>query len=213
MATEASADFYDDGGNPVTDGGNAGPVPEPSGNANEPSSNSAGNNSASEWTSFGRDGASSSGYSDPDATTGPGNSADGDAPFGRFANGKPRKRPARGAKSNGGTTGKRNPSQEAIPLASLLYTTHFLASKILVPELELTDDEAKMMGRALADVGQYYDVPMVSPQQIAWYNLASTAAMIYGTRFVAYRNRSRKEAAERRAGNVSQMRPMNVGVM
>lgn len=213
MAAEASADFYDAGGNAVADVGNANLVSEPSGNAHEPSEQSTGDNNPSEWSSFGRDGHSGSGFSDPDtAAPAPGNGGDADAPYGRFANGKPRKRAARGSKSSNGNS-KRSPAQEAIPLASLLYSTHFLASKILVPELELTEDEAKTMGRALSEVGQYYDVPMVSPQQIAWYNLATTAAMIYGSRFIAYRNRSRKEAAEKRAGNVSQMRPLQVGVM
>ena len=88
-----------------------------------------------------------------------------------------------------------------------------MASKFLIPELELTEDESKTMARAISEVSQYYEIPLVSPQQVAWYNLLMTASMIYGTRFVAYRNRSRKEAAEKRAGNVSQMRPMNVGVM
>jgi hypothetical protein len=88
-----------------------------------------------------------------------------------------------------------------------------MASKMLLPELELSEEESKTMARAISEVSQYYEIPMVSPQQVAWYNLTMTAAMIYGTRFVAYRNRTRKEAAEKRAGNVRTMQPMMQGVM
>lgn len=191
-----------------SDGANGGEAGQPNGDVGTPSGESAADDNISEWTSFGGNGAGGSGYSDPDASTGHPDYSGEPAPFGRFANGKPRKRRAKGAGKTGTGNGKRNPAQEAIPLASLLYSTHFLASKFLVPELELTEDESKTMARALAEVGQYYDVPIVSPQNVAWYNLATTAAMIYGTRFVAYRNRARREAAEKRAPNLTQMQPV-----
>jgi hypothetical protein len=202
-----------DGGATLSNVGNENPESNESGDANSPSGEPATNDSGAEWTSFRGNGASSGGYSDPDtATSNGGSGSDPAAPFGRFANGKPRKRRANGTGKSSAPGSKRDAAKEAVPLASLLYSTHFMASKILVPELELSEDEAKTMGRAIADVGQYYDMPGLSPQQVAWYNLASTAAMIYGTRFMAYRNRVKHEARERRA-NVSQMQPLHRGVM
>lgn len=213
MAEPIAASFYDDRGNPVAATANEGGSNGAAGDADAAGGNSAADDNGAQWTSFGGNGADGRGYSDPDTLTDSGSGSDPSAPFGRFANGKPRKRRAKGTGKSGAGTGKRNPAQESIPLASLLYSSHFLLSKIVVPELELTEDESKTLGRAMADVAQYYDVPMVSPQQVAWYNLATTAAMIYGSRFVAYRTRARKEAAEKRPQNVRQMQPLNVGVV
>lgn len=97
-------------------------------------------------------------------------------------------------------------------IESLLFSTHFMLGAILKsPEIVLSEDEAKKMAEASANVMKHYDV-RASAKVVDWTNLIICLGMIYGPRAVAYAARVKKEKAEKAAaqpdmfGNVHPLR-------
>jgi hypothetical protein len=83
----------------------------------------------------------------------------------------------------------------------MLMTAHGMLSGITrVPELQLAQAESDELAKALSTVNKYYGVE-ASDKTIALLNLALVGGMIYGTRFVAIRER-RSQARAARRGNV-----------
>lgn len=118
-----------------------------------------------------------------------------DAPFGRFANGNPRKRPVGGrtATSGGGSnrtrsgSGKSDTSKATGDLTKLLHSLHMMGATFLsIPQLELDESEADKIAAAVARVTDLYDVPMMSEEARAWTNLAMVTGTVYGPRFLSY---------------------------
>lgn len=111
-------------------------------------------------------------------------------------NGEPGKR-KRGRPSGSGNKSK--PKAQA-PLdidfvqISLLSIHTMLASLVNVPELELTDDEAAKLAKAVHNVSRYYPVS-IDPKAQAWFGLATAAGSIYGTRLFAVMARKKAEQA------------------
>ena len=69
-------------------------------------------------------------------------------------------------------------------LESLLLSVHFMGAKILeVPEIELDEQEAKMLSDCLRKVAEFYPVSL-SPKRMAMAELAICAGTIYGPRIV-----------------------------
>lgn len=72
-----------------------------------------------------------------------------------------------------------------------------------IEELELEKQEAEKMAAALKGVADQYDVKPTE-KTLAWTNLITTSAMIYGTRVFAFRLRKK---AEKDAGPPKPERP------
>ena len=76
-----------------------------------------------------------------------------------------------------------------ISVEDVLYSLHLMGAEIFsTPELELDTVEAKKLGDAIQNVAKYYNIGF-DPKKVAIFNLVTVAGMIYGTRFVAVRNR------------------------
>lgn len=67
-----------------------------------------------------------------------------------------------------------------------------LAGFTSVPELEIEPAEAEKMASAVKGVLDQYDIKP-SEKSLAWTNLATASAMVYGTRVFAYRMRKTTE--------------------
>lgn len=79
-------------------------------------------------------------------------------------------------------------------IEGMLLSIHLMGAAMLsVPELALTESEAKKMSQAIARVAELYDFGM-SEKMLAWSNLMLCFGGIYGTRAFAYSNRMKAEA-------------------
>lgn len=103
----------------------------------------------------------------------------------------------RGSKG-GGNASKASQKETASDLTAILMSLHFMGATILkVPELELDEEEAEKLGKAVARVQAQYEVPVLSEEQRAWINLLLVAGTIYGPRVMAHSlNRKRKPKGE-----------------
>lgn len=133
---------------------------------------------------------------------------DSDAPFGRFPDGRARKRRPKGSGSGGsgnstsgrgsGQTPRKTASEVSTFIAECLSGIHEIAANFTnCPELSLADEEAAAEGEALVRLGQEYDVPMPDAKTMAWINLAKVLSMVYGTRVTAIRMRLATERARK----------------
>lgn len=73
-----------------------------------------------------------------------------------------------------------------------------------IPELEIEPTEATQMAAALKSVADQYDIKPTE-KSLAWANLVSATAMVYGTRVFAYRMRLKTEKADEK--NTGAARP------
>jgi len=78
-----------------------------------------------------------------------------------------------------------------------------MASFSKIPELSLSEDEAKQLTAAINRVASFYDIG-ASEKTLAWLNLAVCAGGIYGTRVFAYHLRTKAEEETRK----QQQRPL-----
>jgi hypothetical protein len=86
------------------------------------------------------------------------------------------------------------------------------AAFLKVPELELTEGEAKKLGDAAQAVMSYYTDAEIPEEVMLWSNLVMAAGTVYGPRFVAYkirtaRNVTPKIALVQAPENVQPIRP------
>jgi hypothetical protein len=65
-----------------------------------------------------------------------------------------------------------------------------------IPEFEIDDDEAKIVGDACVELGKVYG-STISPKVLAWSNFAAALGRVGGTRVVAYQARIRNERASK----------------
>ncbi len=117
-------------------------------------------------------GDSGTGYVNPaDARTGDG---------GDSGTGKRRGRPR-------GTAGRRNKStsETSANLEALLFSLHAMAASFTsIPELMLTQDEAKLLADATKRVSDLYEISVIPEKAMAWINLCIVAGGIYGPRYM-----------------------------
>lgn len=121
------------------------------------------------------------------------------------AGGKPRSRNRDGSLrklrgTGGNSAGTGTDTQEksvpvnglsSISLESLLYSIHLMGAEFLsVSELELDKGECKKLADAITEVGKYHALSF-DPKKVAYFNLAVVAGGIYGSRFLAVRNRQK----------------------
>jgi hypothetical protein len=71
-------------------------------------------------------------------------------------------------------------------LSSILYSIHLgIAAIAQQPIWQLSQDEADALGAAMENVAAQYDwLSRLTPEIVAWGNLATVAATIYGGRLV-----------------------------
>jgi hypothetical protein len=70
----------------------------------------------------------------------------------------------------------------------MLFSLHMGMSMFLHSEvLSITEDESAQLAKALTNVTQLYDIPVIGEKALAWTNLAMVAGKVYGPRYVASR--------------------------
>lgn len=106
---------------------------------------------------------------------------------------KRRGRPAGSRNVNRAQTSKEVRSD----LTGLLLSLHLMGAAITkVPELRIDEDEAKILGDAVARVNREFGVELMSPKMSAIVNLAIAAGTVYGPRAVAVHQRLKTEKAK-----------------
>jgi hypothetical protein len=84
--------------------------------------------------------------------------------------------------------------KKASDLTAIILSMHMLAANITgIAEVELDEKEAKTLAEAVNRIEALYEVPVLSEKQLAWLNLCMVLGTVYGTRYVAYKVRRRKE--------------------
>jgi hypothetical protein len=117
-----------------------------------------------------------------------------------------------GSDSSGDRTGKRRTytrrtsrKETVQDIAPVLDMVHTLAAAILhAPEMLLDTEETKQVSDAYTTFCKHHEVPAVTAKRMSEVVLIGVALKVYGTRFVAIRNRKKMENAER-AANVTEM--------
>lgn len=106
-----------------------------------------------------------------------------------------RGRPPGSSTGTGAKKEKVSASLEGIE--GILLSLHTIAATVLkVPELSLSEPEAKQLTSAMNRVAAHYDVG-ASEKTLAWMNLAVCAGGIYGTRLWSYQLRTKSEAEKK----------------
>lgn len=83
-------------------------------------------------------------------------------------------------------------------VSAILLSIHTMAESFFsVPELGIDTKEADRLASAIKGVADQYDVKP-SEKSLAWTNLATAAAMVYGTRMFAFKVRKDMERAEKK---------------
>jgi hypothetical protein len=145
---------------------------------------------------------------------------DRDAPYGRFPDGRARKRRAKGSGGNGGgrTTARpagtrKTASEVSSFVADCFQGIHEIGARISgIEELEMSEDESKAMGEAIVRVTEQYDVPMPDAKTMAWINLIKVLGIVYGPRITAVKIRKGREKAAKRQPSTRPFQMPNVGV-
>jgi hypothetical protein len=126
---------------------------------------------------------------------------------------------ASGKRGRGRPRGSRTPSntsskstkQTATDLSGILMSAHMmLASFLNVEELELDQKEAERLSEAVNKVQAEYDMPILSPAQLAWINLLMTTGGLYGPRWVAYSLRMKAERKKAKGPTTIDAQPIKV---
>ena len=73
---------------------------------------------------------------------------------------------------------------DVVGLEKILYSLHAMASAAIIPELALTEGEARELAEAVAGVNQFYST-VVDPKLLAWVGVITVAGKIYAPRFIA----------------------------
>jgi hypothetical protein len=109
-----------------------------------------------------------------------------------------------------GERGKRR-ATAAESIAPFVTMAHTWAASILkTPELMLEEKEAKQLSDAYEVFCKHHDVPVMSAKRMSEIQMLGALGMIYGTRFVAIRERWKEERAARRSHKVIQLGVNNV---
>lgn len=119
------------------------------------------------------------------------------------ADGEPEKRkrgrPAGSTKSAGNETVKKTKALGVSGLESLLYSTHLLLSAALQqPDLALSEDEAKEIAKASANVAKHYDLG-ASEKVVDWGNLFLCLGVVYAPRIYKVVSMNKKDKPKQAA--------------
>jgi hypothetical protein len=88
----------------------------------------------------------------------------------------------------GSRRGRASATETTNSVANMLFSLHMGMSMFLHSEvLSITEDESAQLAKALTNVTQLYDIPVIGEKALAWTNLAMVAGKVYGPRYVASR--------------------------
>lgn len=133
---------------------------------------------------------------DPSAIGGRGDAIAADNEPGKRGRGRPR---STAPKSRRPTGKKENAAPVSVKgIEKILYSIHLMASRALIPELELDADESKLLADAVTEVASHYSV-VVDPKVVAWAGLLGVCGSIYGPRVAAWKMRTTMENKAPRA--------------
>jgi hypothetical protein len=108
-----------------------------------------------------------------------------------------RRRRADAGQPRGERSRKRVTASESIaPFVTMAHT--WAATLLKTPELMLDEKEAKQLSDAYEHFCQHHDVPVMSAKRLSEIQLIGALGMVYGTRFMAVRERLKHERATRR---------------
>lgn len=97
-------------------------------------------------------------------------------------------------KPRGRRSSRTSASETTSSVANLLFSVHLGIANLFGSEVfAITPEESQALAKAVTNVSQYYDVPIVSEKALAWVNLATTLGAVYGPRFVAAKMRKTKK--------------------
>ena len=86
-----------------------------------------------------------------------------------------------------------------------------LAKVTGIEEIALTAEESQKLGAAIARVQSFYPNTVMSGEVMAWGGLIITAGTLYAPRYMAFKLRMAKEAAEKPTARANQtLREMNL---
>lgn len=77
-----------------------------------------------------------------------------------------------------------------------------MASFTGVEEFGLDETESATLAEAITNVTEMYDVKALSPEAMAWWNLATTAGGIYGPRMMSAHLRRKATKAQQKPAPV-----------
>lgn len=186
--------------------GDLGAAPEPNGGDGDSGRTDGGNGAG--------DGGNSGGSADPAAILGTSGGGGGsnnddyirgdDGAILYDVRGRARKRRRGRGKSGTKTAGKKVPVDA---LAQLLVLAHgTLAALTKTPELEINDNEAKMLANPLSEVLVLYDI-VPPPELLVAMQIMYASSYVYGPRIVMIRARLKEEAEARRAAAAKDVTP------
>jgi len=105
-----------------------------------------------------------------------------------------RKRRSDSGTRRGGRRSRASASETTNSIANLLFSVRLGMANMLRSEiLPLTPEESQQYAKAITNLSQYYDIPIVSEKALAWVNLATTIAAIEGPRFMAAKMNKRNK--------------------
>ena len=85
-------------------------------------------------------------------------------------------------------------TQATLDLNNILFSLHLMGASLLkVPDLALTEEEAKHLAAAITRVTELYEVPLMDEKTRAWFNLGIVGFEVYGTRIVAHMAERKKK--------------------
>lgn len=97
--------------------------------------------------------------------------------------------------------------RKLVSLSDAILSLHDLAAGIFeIDELEIDENDAKRLSDAVLEVSKYH-IEQFDPKKVAYFNLATVMAGVYGVRIMAYRKRMEKERAKKRLSLMPQPSP------
>lgn len=88
---------------------------------------------------------------------------------------------------------RRDTTETTDSVASMLFAVHLGMSNLMNSELlALTKEESEAYAKAVTNVSQYYDIPVIGEKAMAWVNLCTVMGSIYGPRFLAAKMQAKK---------------------
>jgi len=116
-------------------------------------------------------------------------------PKGSKGKAKNRKRPRPGPdEAAGSASAKRAATQATLDLNNILFSIHLMGAALLkMPDLALTEEEAKHLATAITRVSELYELPLLDEKTRAWMNLGIVGFEVYGTRIVAHMAERKKK--------------------
>jgi hypothetical protein len=101
----------------------------------------------------------------------------------------------RGRKPGSKNSTSKSSKETANDLTGLFLGIHTMCAMLTgIPELELEEEEAAKLAKAVARVNNYYGGMVIPEKYAVWGNFAVALGTVYGPRAITYRMRMKQEA-------------------